>query len=86
MDIFFGWVGGWEGGELKQDLLADPLRACLICCICFEPTLSAFTIKHFGYSSRSCCKKTIPEFQKQGRGACEDNSHSSMKTYVVTHH
>ena len=35
---------------------ASFLRDCLICCICLDPTLSTPTIKHFGYSSKSCCK------------------------------
>ena len=35
-------------------LLAVPLRELLICCICFDPTLSAPTINTLGYSSNSC--------------------------------
>ena len=35
-------------------LPAVPLRELLICCICFEPTLSAPTINTLGYSSNSC--------------------------------
>jgi len=34
---------------------AVPRSAMRILCICLEPTLSASTIKHFGYSTRSCC-------------------------------
>uniref|UniRef100_A0A482Z8G6 U18-Saltitoxin-Pre1a_1 n=1 Tax=Phidippus regius TaxID=1905328 RepID=A0A482Z8G6_9ARAC len=30
------------------------LRDKRICCICFDPTLSTPTMKHFGYSSKSC--------------------------------
>merc|ERR1711910_184984 len=32
---------------------AWPLRDIRICCICLDPTLSASTMKHFGYSSKS---------------------------------
>lgn len=38
---------------------AAPLNEIRICCICFEPTLSAPTMKHFGYSSSSCYKNYI---------------------------
>ena len=34
-----------------------PRREARICCICFEPTLSTFTRKKRGYSSRRDCRK-----------------------------
>lgn len=41
--------------KLKNQVPADPRKAMRILCICLEPTLSAATMKHFGYSTRSCC-------------------------------
>jgi len=40
---------------LQHSLPAFWRRDWRIICICLDPTLSAFTRKHFGYSSRSCC-------------------------------
>merc|ERR1719318_2549364 len=36
---------------LPMRTTAWPLKAILISCICLEPTLSAPTMKHLGYSS-----------------------------------
>jgi len=40
---------------LPIKMTALSLMDARICCICLELTLSAPTIKHFGYSSRSAC-------------------------------
>jgi len=44
-----------QWGQKAIQVPAEPRSEMRILCICLEPTLSAWTTKHFGYSTRSCC-------------------------------